>query len=314
MKKIFQAGALAAAFLIAGGMSGMAVKSYAGPVYSPEQYPEGVLRTMTLSMSSTERLAWYLDETGRTPDETIRQAQEGTNEEIAALLNVGGEIERWVTQADNNDYYLTHNAWRGEDVNGAVFFDSRCCYFPQDDHVILHGHNMKGGAVFGALNNYRDLNYLRNHPLITLRTLEGESVYAIYAVTDVNVDINADNYFPEIRWSFDPDGFRIYTGYLIDHSYFTVPVDLVYGDRLLTLSTCSYVYSDSRLLICARKLRGSETPEEMAGLIAASEDSGVGLDDTKFVYAGGGDYETLLPESDAGAEQGDFAEIIIDPE
>ena len=270
----------------------LSVPSFAGPCFDPEISPDYVLKSQTGTMSSNERLKWYLEQTGRTPDEAVSRAQTEVSGDCAAILNVGGEIQEYVMQTTDNDFYLHHNAYGAEDVNGSAFFDSRCTFFPQDDQIIIHGHNMKGGAVFGRLNNYRDISYLQNHPLITLETLAGVDYYVPYAITDVNVDMGADNYFLEIVWDFEPESFSHYTGYLKEKSYYAIPVDVEYGDRLLTLSTCSYVYSDSRLLICARKLRPDETPEEMSALVAQSTLSGA-EPDTIAPYTGGGDYESL---------------------
>ena len=264
----------------------------AGPWYNPEIAPEKVLKSETGGMLSNDRLKYYLEMTGQEPDEEIARAQEEVSGECAAILNVGGEIIEYVTQTGDNDFYLTHNAYGGDDVNGAAFFDARCSFFPQDDQIIIHGHNMRGGAVFGRLNNYRDISYLQNHPLITLKTLKGTDYYVPYAITDVNVDPEAGNYFLEVVWKFDPESFADYTGYLKEKSYYSIPVDVEFGDRLLTLSTCSYVYSDSRLVICARKLRNGETPEEMSALVKQSTVSGT-TPDNAAPYTGGGDYENL---------------------
>ena len=266
--------------------------AFAGPCYYPEMNPDYVLKAEADGLNSNERLRWYLEQTGQEPDAEVSQAQLDVSADCAAILNVGGEIREYVTQTDDNDFYLHHNAYGGEDVNGSAFFDSRCSFFPQDDQIIIHGHNMRGGAVFGRLNQYRDVAYLQNHPLITLETLSGTDYYVPYAITDVNVDMGAENYFLEIVWDFEPEAFAQYTGYLKEKSYFTIPVDVEYGDRLLTLSTCSYVYSDSRLVLCARKLRKGETPEEMAALVGQSTVSGA-RPDTIAPYTGGGDYESL---------------------
>ncbi len=271
----------------------------AGPYYMPEISPENVLEAQTIGMSSNERLQWYLKQTGQECDSAVVQAQEQVNEECVGILNVGGDIEEYVTQTTDNDFYLTHNAYGEEDVNGSVFIDSRCNFFPRDHHVIIHGHNMKGGAVFGRLNNYRDIDYFRTHPLITLKTLAGVEYYVPYAITDINVDMEADNYFLEIVWNFDPENFAEFTGSLKGKSYYNIPVDVKFSDQLLTLSTCSYVYSDSRLVICARKLRDTETPDEMTALAAQSVMSGTSPDDVA-PYTGGGDYENLTGTESSG--------------
>ena len=95
----------------------------AGPWYNPEIAPERVLRGETGGMLSNDRLKYYLEMTGQEPDEEIARAQEEVSGECAAILNVGGEIIEYVTQTRDNDFYLTHNAYGGDDVNGAAFFD-----------------------------------------------------------------------------------------------------------------------------------------------------------------------------------------------
>jgi len=226
------------------------------------------------SLTSTEALQLYLQQKGIAEDERVAQARSQYNEDIAAILNVGGEIERYVLDPPDNDYYLTHNEYREESINGAVFFDARCRYFPADTQVMIHGHNMKTGDVFGAINRYRSLSYLQEHPLTTLETLAGTRYYVPYAICDVNVDETADNYFLTIRWRFTPETFEEYTSYLIGESCYDIPVDVTYSDDLLTLSTCSYGYSEGRFLICLRRLRDDETPEQMSALVAAATGTG----------------------------------------
>ena len=62
------------------------------------------------------------------------------------------------------------------------------------------------------------------------------------------------------------EAYNAYTSYYIDHSYYDLPVDTRWGDDLLILSTCSYGYSNGRLLIVCRKLREGETPDEIVKL------------------------------------------------
>ena len=290
---------LLSAVLCAGQVILSAFTAAAGPCCFVEVGVDHILKDGTTGMSSNDRLKWYLEQTGRPVDEAVARAQDEISENCVAILNAGGEIREYVTQTTDNDFYLTHNAGGAPDVNGSAFFDSRCEFFPADDQVIIHGHNMKGGAVFGRLNNYRDVGYLCRHPLITLETLAGTDYYVPYAVTDINVDMSAPNYFLAIVWKFDPDSFRQYTGYLKEKSYYRIPVDVEFGDRLLTLSTCSYVYSDSRLVVCARKMRDWETPEYLEDLVSRSTLSGVSPD-AIAPYAGGGDYERLTPQDMSG--------------
>ena len=50
-----------------------------------------------------------------------------------------------------------------------------------------------------------------------------------------------------------------------------MPVEVEYGDQLLTLVTCSYNDDDGRYIVALRKLREGETEEEMRALMERVE-------------------------------------------
>lgn len=190
------------------------------------------------------------------------------NSDIMAILDVGSETCLYVTQGEDNSYYLTHNYKKEEEQSGAAFLDYRCQLDPRDTHWIIYGHNMRSGIIFGQLADYRKLEYLKENPMVYLTLTYEKETYIPYAILDVNVDPEADNYFKITEWNFDTDeSFESYVNYFKENSYFTIPVEVTPEDTLLTLCTCSYVYSDSRFLIACRKLREDETETDLIALI-----------------------------------------------
>ena len=126
---------------------------------------------------------------------------------------------------------------------------------------------MKNGTMFGNLRYFREIDFLKEKPILTLTLPEEKQYYAIFAVLDVNVDEGEKGYFKITEFDFeDEEAYNAYTSYYIDHSYYDLPVDTRWGDDLLILSTCSYGYSNGRLLIVCRKLREGETPDEIVKL------------------------------------------------
>ena len=58
----------------------------------------------------------------------------------------------------------------------------------------------------------------------------------------------------------------------LDASMYQIPVDVQYGDELLTMVTCSNELEDGRLVIICRKQRDGETADDVAlWMQAASE-------------------------------------------
>ncbi len=231
--------------------------------------------SQALNASAGETRTEDASDAGTTSEEsTINRAVTDAREinpDVLAILEYGDNITQYVLQTDDNDYYLEHDYRKNYSESGAAFLDARCYVEPRSRQWMIHGHNMRSGAVFGELNSFLKLDYLRKYPLIYLTLESDDEVYVPYAVLDVNVDTSASNYFKITEFDFETDEeFTAFTNYYIENSYYDIPVDVTPEDELLTLSTCSYVYSDSRLLIACRKLRADETPEEMAELIAAA--------------------------------------------
>lgn len=55
--------------------------------------------------------------------------------------------------------------------------------------------------------------------------------------------------------------FNLYIQSVLRRSLFNLPVDVQYGDKLLTLSTCTYEFSEARFVVVARKVREGESTE-----------------------------------------------------
>jgi len=56
-----------------------------------------------------------------------------------------------------------------------------------DDNVILYGHNMKDGTVFGSLKKYKDKNFYYEHTEFEFDTCYEKALYEIVAVVITNI-------------------------------------------------------------------------------------------------------------------------------
>ena len=167
----------------------------------------------------------------------------------------------------DNQYYLTHNFMDERASAGAIFLDEGCD--PDGDIRLLHGHHMKDGSMFGILTHYRNLDFLRRHPLIAFSTLWEKEAYVVFAVLVVSSrtgDTGYFNYFDHATFTSGED-FDSYILALRNRSRFEIPVDVECGDALLTLSTC---IDDDRLVVAARRLRVGETKDELSAAVEAA--------------------------------------------
>ena len=96
----------------------------------------------------------------------------------------GTDIDYPVMQAvsESSDFYLNHDFNGEDDINGSIFLDSRNDLQDSNDNMIVYGHNMKSGMMFGGLKEYLDKNYWLEHKIITFDTIFQKAQYEIVAV------------------------------------------------------------------------------------------------------------------------------------
>ena len=201
-------------------------------------------------------------------------------EAAPAAKNSPGEelLDLPVVQRDN-EYYLSHNYFGEWDSNGTVFLNERNMFYPRDSILLVHGHNMRSGAMFGTLVKYEKADYAFAHALLTFRTLyeEEASYYVPVAAFHASMLADETGYFDVTPMNFDTqEAFQAYLDAVLKRSAWTSPVDVNTQDDLLMLLTCSYYHADGRFVLLCRKIREGETAEEMQRLFAqAAQGSGV---------------------------------------
>ena len=178
------------------------------------------------------------------------------NPDFAGWLTIAGTpVDYPVMHRDDNEYYLDHNFDGEHDVNGLLVLDKDCSVDGTDDNVLIHGHNMKSGFMFGALKNYKNRSYYEEHPTIKFCSLYQENVYDIIAVFLSSVDDNSTedfHYYNYVGMSNAVE-FESYINGIKEASLYDIPYSAQYGDHLITLSTCDYSKRDGRLVVVGRK-------------------------------------------------------------
>lgn len=157
---------------------------------------------------------------------------------------------------DDNDYYLYHNFDGVADKNGLPVLDKRCAPDGSGANTLIHGHNMFSGAMFAPLEKYEDVSYGQAHPLLSFDTLTAEGTYELVAVFLSSLsgdDSNAFKYYNYIDIE-DQASFDAYMNNIKRVALYDTGVTAVYGDKLVTLSTCEYSRTDGRLVLVWRKL------------------------------------------------------------
>ncbi len=188
------------------------------------------------------------------------------NGDIVGWLKIEGMLDEAVVQRDNA-YYLARDYRGYHNVNGAIFLDESCALDTRPYTLILYGHNMKTGAMFGSLRNYENLRYYKANPFITFDTAYEEGEYVVFCVATVGVTPESRSsvnfaLLESLSLSQREEALETLTGY----SLYKTSLDVQPDDQLLLLMTC--VDDDSeRRVVAARRLREGENRERLEKIV-----------------------------------------------
>lgn len=158
------------------------------------------------------------------------------NNQIVAYLKVKGtKIEYAVVQAKDNNYYLRRNLDKKYNVGGSIFMDYKNKLDGTDKNIVIYGHNIKDGSMFGTLKNILDEEWYNNEQnyIINLTTEKEEQKYQVFSVYKIE---NEDYY---IDTEFKKNEFKKFVKTLKDRSIKDFKVEVTEEDSILTLSTCA---------------------------------------------------------------------------
>lgn len=180
------------------------------------------------------------------------------NSDIVGWLTLEDLIDEAVVQRDNT-YYLNRDYRGYHNVNGAIFLEQTCDLSTRPYTLMLYGHNMKTGAMFGSLRNYENFHYYKSNAFITFDTAYEDGRYVIFSVCTVSTETSDKHYLDfaklcsnQIKWR--QEEIEALEQYSIYHTSLSVEAD----DQLLLLITC--VDEDTeRRVIAARRIRQDET-------------------------------------------------------
>lgn len=183
------------------------------------------------------------------------------NEGITRLRGVNPDAVGWITldgtaidypfvQAADNDFYLRQDIHKKYAYAGTVFMDYRCSKDFSDFNTVLYGHNMKNGSMFHDLTKFRDRDYFDTHTSGVISLEDASLSLEIFAYLNISdMDIMVFKRDVEVRAQLDG-----YLSYVRAHAAHWREVPVTEGDRLVTLSTCSYEFDNARAVVVAKIL------------------------------------------------------------
>lgn len=166
-------------------------------------------------------------------------------------------IDYPVMQTENNEYYLDHNFNQEYDKNGSLFLDCDCNVYPRSTNMIIYGHHMKSGSMFGNLQQYAKESYGKKHSVIEFDTIYEKATYQVMYVFRSQVYNEDDVVFKYYQFieANSEEEFNFYMKEMASMSLYDTGVTANFGDSLLTLSTCDSSQTDGRFVVVAKRIK-----------------------------------------------------------
>ena len=173
------------------------------------------------------------------------------NKETVAWIKVNNtNIEYPVVKANNNNFYLNRSFDKSENLAGWIFADYRNKFDNTDKNIIIYGHNMRDGSMFGSLKNILNSDWYENeeNTNITLYTENEKCIYKVFSI----YKIESEDYYIKTEFSNDNE-FEQFVNTIKNRSIKKFDIDVSKEDNILTLSTCAN-NNRYRIVLHAKKM------------------------------------------------------------
>ena len=173
------------------------------------------------------------------------------NPDTVAYIKVNNtNIDYIVVKGNDNDYYLHHSFKQKPNSAGWVFASYQNKIDGTHKNIVIFGHNMRDGSMFGTLKKVLTKKWYNNkdNQSIKLVAEQGTFTYKVFSVYQVM----PEDYY--IQTDFNND--KQYANFLKTikaRSINDFGISITKDDSILTLSTCSSTGKE-RVVLHAKKI------------------------------------------------------------
>lgn len=171
---------------------------------------------------------------------------------------------------ENEDYYLDRDFQGNYSAYGSLIMDTdsqvgsgtKVNEYADGSipctNLIIHGHNMKNGSMFGNLDLYRKQDYEKEHNIIRFSSLYEDREYEIVSVflSQVYLKTQTDvfKYYKFFQANTEEE-FNDFYNNIKEMSLYDTGVTAQFEDEFISLSVCAYHVENGRLVVVAKRVK-----------------------------------------------------------
>ena len=178
------------------------------------------------------------------------------NDDTVGWIKIEGtQLDYPVMQTpDSVDYYLQRDFYGKDSSRGCIYAREVCDLNEPSDNITIYGHNMADGSMFAALNAYVNKSAWENNSLIFFDTLTEYHTYKIFAVFKTSANIGEGFSYHQFVDAENEEEFNEFVSTCKELAFYDTGITLVYGDKMICLSTCEYTLNNGRLVVAAVRI------------------------------------------------------------
>lgn len=156
---------------------------------------------------------------------------------------------------EDGEYYIHRDFEEDYSDAGLPFIDQNCEIEYPTDNIIIYGHNMNSGTMFHDILQYENQEFYEQHKTFSFDTLFENGTYEVVAMFygQILEEQSKEFKYYEFVNAADEEEFDDFIKNIKAMSIIDTGVEVEYGDKLVTLSTCAYHVEDGRFAVVARK-------------------------------------------------------------
>lgn len=170
------------------------------------------------------------------------------NEDVVGWIYIADtQINYPIVQGDDNRHYVSTMVDGQDNAAGSIFMDYRNTPDFSDRHTVIYGHNMRNGSMFADILDYKDPEFFAEHSTGMIMTPTGNFQFEVIAGYVAHLS--------DASWQLEfvaEDDFENWLAETMEKSTIGGSGTVDADDRIITLSTCSYEFSDARFVLVCR--------------------------------------------------------------
>ena len=177
------------------------------------------------------------------------------NSDIVGWLTIPGTVIDYpvMQTPDDPEYYLKRNFDKEKNKQGCLFAQADADVLRPSDNVVIYGHHMRDGSMFGDLDKYRKNQFWQDNPYIYFDTLTALHTYQVMGVF-LTTATPGRGFAYHTFVDGDEASFNAFVAQVQALALYDTGVTAQYGDKLLCLSTCEYSQDNGRFVVVAKRI------------------------------------------------------------